>query len=85
MLLYQWYRREFCPLNTTIITVGSVTMAQKAKRLLSDGGFRTKLVKLNTTKNGCTYGLSIKNYSMLEVAKILRDGNVIYSVHSTFE
>ena len=70
-------------MNTTIITVGSITAAQKAKRLLSNEGFHTKLVKLNTTKNGCSYGLSIKNYSTLEVAKILRDGSISYSALGT--
>ncbi len=72
-------------MKATIISVGSITTAQKAKRLLTNGGFHTKLVKLNSTKNGCSYGLSIKDYSTLEVAKILRGGNILYSVHSIDE
>lgn len=66
---------------TTIITVGSITAAQKAKKLLSSGGFHTKLIKLNTSKNGCGYGISIRNYSELKVAQILREGNVVYSIY----
>ena len=66
-------------MKSTIITIGSITMAQKAKKLLSVGGFRAKIVKFTTSKYGCGYGLSIDNYTPLEVARILREGNVTYS------
>ena len=69
-------------MKTTIITVGSITAAQKAKKLLSSGGFDTRLIKLNTRKNGCGYGVRINDYSELRVAQILRDGNVSYAVYS---
>ena len=67
-------------MKSTIITIGSITMAQKAKKLLSGGGFRAKIVKLNTAKFGCGYGITIDNYSTLAVARILRAANITYSV-----
>lgn len=72
-------------MKTTIITVGSITLAQKARKLLSNGGFKTKLIKLNSAKSGCEYGVGIMNYLPLDVARILREGNITYSIFGVDE
>ena len=46
-------------MNTITITVGSVTYAHKARRLLQQRGINSRLVKIDATrsKGGCTHGI----------------------------
>lgn len=57
---------------------GSVSNASRAKRILLENGIRTKLVKTDTKKDGCAWGISLPEEKMLDAARILRGRGVRY-------
>lgn len=70
-------------LNTTIVTVGTLTYAMKAKKILSRAGIRSKLVKVDSTKTekGCTHGLEFKSYDLYSVVVALRESGIEYGIY----
>lgn len=70
-------------LNKTIVTVGSVTYAIKARNLLSRGGVRSKLVKVDSQKarHGCTHGVEFSAVDFYRAVVILKDNNISYSLY----
>ena len=62
----------------TILTVGSVTQAVKARRLLARSGIRAKLVKINSKDIGCNYGIEVKGAVLYDVAAVLRGAGIEY-------
>lgn len=70
-------------MNKTIVTVGSVTYAIKARNLLSRGGVRSKLVKVESkkSKNGCTHGVEFNTVDFYRAVVILKENNLSYSVY----
>ena len=77
-------RKEFRVLNTAILTVGSVTYAIKARKLLLRSGIRSKLVKVNENKSarGCSHGIEIDGSDFYSVVAVLRESGIPYSVYS---
>ena len=75
-------RKEFRVLNTTVLTVGSVTYAMKARKLLLRGGIRSKLVKVNgdNMSMGCNHGLEIDKDDFYSAAVILKENRIAFSV-----
>lgn len=69
-------------LKTTLITLGSVTSASRAKSLLSRHGIRAKLVKSDSLRDGCSYGVEIPDEKMLDAAAILRSAGIDYRVRT---
>lgn len=72
-------------LNSTIVTVGAVTYAIKARKLFLRRGIQSKLVKVDSgkTQNGCTHGVEIDNVDFYAAIKILKDNGIAYSVYSS--
>ena len=72
-------------LNKTIITVGSVTYAIKARNMLSRGGVRSKLVKTDGTgqNRGCTHGLELNSEDFYRAVVILKENNINYNVYKS--
>ena len=76
----------FC-LNKTTITVGSVTYAMKARRLLSRMGIQSKLVKIDAGKtvSGCTHGLEFASAELYTVVMGLKKEGINFTVYKNTE
>ena len=70
-------------MEKTTITVGSVTYAIKARRVLMRMNIRSKLVKLDATKstNGCTHGLEFATEDFYAVVMGLKNAGIDYSLY----
>lgn len=70
-------------MDNSIITLGSVTYAMKARRLLIREGIRARLVKVlpENTDNGCTHGLVIASARFFDAVVILKKHDIPYSVY----
>ena len=71
-------------MKRTILAIGTVTNAIRAKKLLGKDNIRSKLVKLDSTKtlNGCSYGLEIFDADMYSAFSILRNEGIVYSIYN---
>jgi len=71
-------------LNNTIIAVGSVTYAIKAKKLLERQGVNAVLVKVDSSKNdgGCTHGIRINASYLYDAIAILKKMGIDYRVYN---
>ena len=69
--------------DKTTITVGSVTYAIKARRLLMRMNIKSKLVKLDTkkSKNGCTHGLEFSTEDFYAAVMGLKNAGINYSIY----
>lgn len=65
-----------------IITIGSITNAQRARRALSAKGLRVRLTKSDGSVHGggCTYGLELAESDLLTACSILRGIGIEYRV-----
>ena len=70
-------------MDNSIITLGSVTYAMKARRLLIREGIRSRLVKVlpENTDNGCTHGLVIASARFFDAVVVLKKHDIPYSVY----
>ena len=70
-------------LDTTIITVGSVTYAIKVKKLLERSGITSKVVKVESSKSskGCTYGIKIPTTLFYNAVVLLKNKGIDYSIY----
>ena len=71
-------------MNTTTITVGSVTYAIKVRKLLERRGIRSRLIKVNAsaTERGCTYGINIDSAEFYATVAILKSSGIEYSLYN---
>ena len=71
-------------LNSTIVTVGTVTYAIKLRKLLLREGIRSKLVKVDARENksGCIHGVEVENKDFYHVISILKSNGISYSVYN---
>lgn len=70
-------------MNNTTITVGSVTYAIKARRILLHGGIRATLTKVISNENGgCNHGVVIPSSRFYDAVVILKSHGISYSVYS---
>ena len=69
-------------MNTTTITVGSVTYAIKIKKFLERNGINSMLVKIDSSKSekGCTYGINIRTAQFYDAVALLKNNGIEYSV-----
>ncbi len=67
-------------MNTRTISVGSITYAQKAKRLLRLVNIHAKLIKLDTaiTLGGCTHGLELSERDYYLAVMELKKAGIHY-------
>jgi hypothetical protein len=63
-----------------ILRIGSVSGASFAKRLLSEAGIRTRLIKADVGADGCVWGLRIKDKDLHEVVRHLRMAGISYDI-----
>lgn len=72
-------------MNTTIITVGSVTYAIKAKKLLEREGVSASLIKMESSKDdgGCTHGIKINESYLYDAVAILKRMGIEYRVRNS--
>lgn len=71
-------------MNTKTITVGSVTYAHKARRLLQHKGINSRLVKIDSarSRNGCTHGIEFAAKDFYSVIMELKNAGIEYAVYS---
>ncbi len=74
-------------MNTTTITVGSVTYAIKVRKLFERAGIRSNLIKADISKksNGCVYGIKISSEFFYDAIAILKKHGIQYSVYSDYD
>lgn len=70
-------------MKTAVFTVGSVTYALKAKKLLAREGLVAKLVKTDASAdgNGCAYGIEFPARDFYTAASILRSAGIYYEIY----
>ena len=68
-------------MKTTNVYFSSITLAMKARRLLTHGGVKSRLIKRagNVGTSGCTYGLSFNYTDEFTVISILKAAGTEYS------
>ena len=66
-----------------ILTVGSMTHAIKAKKILNREKISVSILKLDRTvqHNGCGYGIIFSADEEYVAARLLREGKIPYSVY----
>ena len=69
----------------SIITIPTLTMALKAKKILSKNGIQARIIKLDSSKSGCTYGLEFSEGCFYDVIALLRQNEIEYSYHKKDE
>ncbi|MBQ7314586.1 MAG: DUF3343 domain-containing protein [Clostridia bacterium] len=67
-------------MQTTVLSVGSVTYAMKAVRILRRIGIQAKTVKLDTNKTakGCTHGIELATRDVFRAVKELQQQQIPY-------
>ena len=55
-----------------LIKIGSVTAASRARRALLAESLHTRLTKAETTREGCIWGLRVKENELFTVTRALR-------------
>lgn len=77
-----FYAEGVVCLNKTIVSVGAITHAIKAQRLLTDAKIHSKLIKVDygTYKDGCIYGLVISDTDYPDAALTLKKGGIAFSL-----
>ena len=83
-IAYHKRKEGVSTLKNTTITVGSVTYAMKARRLLLHGGIKARLIKLllEKTDGGCTHGIIIPTTRFFDAVVILKNANIPYSIYT---
>ncbi len=66
-----------------IITMGSVTYAVKAKKILMGNNIPVRLIKVDAllSERGCTHGVEIRYNDFLDVVAILKEHSIPYYVY----
>ena len=69
-------------MNTITVTVGSVTYAIKARKILLRMGIKSKLVKANHSElaPGCTHGIEIPEEHLYTLISALKASGINYNV-----
>ena len=70
-------------MKRNIVTVKTVTIGLKGKKVLSAHGIKANIVKIDSTKaeNGCQYGLEFNESALYDVVAILREHGIDYGVY----
>ncbi len=71
--------------NTTMLIIGSMTNALKAKRHITRAGIKAVIIKVDEdkAKNGCSHGIEIMRYDFYSAVDILRKAGIEYSVYDS--
>ena len=70
-------------MKTSVVTVKTITIGLKGKKVLASEGIKSTLVKIDFTKaqNGCQYGLRFNERDYRDVIKILKENGIEYGVY----
>lgn len=70
-------------MKTTILTVQTITIGMKAKKVLLRHDIKARIVKLDTSdsKAGCGYGLEFSEKNFYEAVRALRENQIPYGVY----
>jgi hypothetical protein len=70
-------------LKKVLLTVKTVTIGLKARKILRVCGIKSSLVKIDYTKseNGCQYGLEFDERDFYEVISALKKHKINYGVY----
>lgn len=68
-------------MKTNIISISTLTLALKAKKILAREGIRVTVVKVDSGEKGCTYGIEFNEQSFYDVVSILRNSGIEYTYH----
>ena len=65
-------------MKTDTVTVKTITIGLKGKKILASKGIPSSLVKIDFTKsqNGCQYGLKFNKRDYFAVAEALRENGI---------
>ena len=71
-------------MKKTIVTIGTVTHAIKAKKLLMRVGLSSKLIKVGGaySNEGCAYGLELEGEDFYSAVIELRKADINYSLYT---
>ena len=68
-------------MDNTTLTVGSITYAIKARRLLLHAGIRARTIKLvSEDVGGCAHGIVIPSSRFFDAVVILKENGISYSL-----
>ena len=62
------------------LRLGSVTYAAKAREVLRISGIRSRLRKISSEHDGCSYLLDIENAGVEKAAEILRGNEIKFTL-----
>lgn len=65
------------------LTLETLTIGMKAKRILSKRNINANIVKIDSSEHGsgCSYGIEFGEPYLYEVISILRENNISYGVY----
>lgn len=63
-----------------LIKIGTVTAASRARRALLEESVHTRLTKVETTREGCVWGLKVEETEALSAARALRRLGIGYEL-----
>jgi hypothetical protein len=62
-----------------ILTVGTVTQAIRARKLLAAAGIGARLIKgTSGARGGCAYGLSVRATDMQQAVRLLQENDIVF-------
>ncbi len=66
-----------------IITVKTITLALKAKKMLVRENIKSRIIKVDSSKteHGCSYGIEFNSADFFTVISILKENEFMYSVY----
>lgn len=70
-------------MKKSIVTIKTVTIGLKARKILSGHGIKSSLVKIDSEKseNGCRYGLEFNEKDFYDVISALKEKGIEYGVY----
>ena len=71
-------------MKNIIVTVKTITIGLKARKLLSARGIKSRLVKTDAsiTQSGCQYGIEFDSTVYYDAIRILRENEIEYGVYN---
>lgn len=73
-------RKECPPIDHCVLTIGTITHALAARRLLTADGIAARLLKSTGrgAKGGCAYGIEIRATDLPQASRILDAAQISY-------
>lgn len=71
-------------MSKTILNIGSVTYAMKARKILQRAGILSEVVKLGVgeSKRGCSYGIKFSTDKLYDAVMELKNNLINYELYS---